>query len=56
VAIGVGGDFRGVVQQGKGMTTLVMRRDGVGLGLFMVTVLDGEGVRAWWLGLFMTES
>jgi hypothetical protein len=54
MAIGVGGDFRGVLLRGKGRITCM--HDGVGLGLFMVTVLDGEGVHAWWLGLFMTES
>ena len=52
VTIGGFGDVR---LRGIGRITCV----GVGLGLFMWTVLDGEGVRARvcvWLGLFMTVS
>jgi hypothetical protein len=49
---GVGGDLGGVRLRGKGRITYVSA--GVGLGLFMLIVLDGEGARAGvGLGLFM---
>jgi hypothetical protein len=53
-SIGNVGDLGGVLLRGRGRITSM--HDGIGLGLFMVIVLDGEGVRAWWLGLFIMES
>ena len=42
IGIGVGGDFGGDLLRGRGRITCV----GVGVGLLMWVVLDGEGVRA----------
>jgi hypothetical protein len=49
-AIGSLGDLRDLE------STAMAKGIGVWLGLCMITVMDGKGVHAWQLGLFMTVS